>query len=167
MTPPTRWKVQQEEWAEAIQQDKASYTAVVNLARAAIKELEKRQFIHHGVDVAVFLDPPDEVIADESDDDHVLEQIVQAYAAGPEIDEDGQDVPIPVPVSISQALDAVTTLRGFAEQQKEDYTGLVRQLDTLHRDMKALQISRRSQSTLDRFLLNVLILHILISRFYW
>jgi hypothetical protein len=45
-------------------------------------------------------------------------------------------------------------LRSLAEQQKEDYTGLVWQLDTLHRDMKALQISRRSQSTLDRFLVS-------------
>jgi len=58
MTPPTRWKVQQEEWAEVIQQDKASYTTVVNLARAAIQELEKRQFIHHGIDMTTFLDPP-------------------------------------------------------------------------------------------------------------
>jgi len=35
---------------------------------------------------------------------------------------------------------AVTTLRSFVEQQKEDYAGLARQLDTLERDMKALQI---------------------------
>ena len=83
-----------------------------------------------------------------------LEQITQAYAAGPDIDEESQNIPIPVPVSISQALDAVKTLRSFAEQQKEDYAGLIRQLDTLHRDMKALQISRRSQSTLDRFLVS-------------
>jgi hypothetical protein len=127
---------------------------VVNLARAAIEELEKRQFIHYGIDVATFLDPPVEVIIDEPDDDHVLEQITQAYAAGPDIDEDGLNVPIPVPVFISQALDAAITLRSLAEQQKEDYTGIVRQLDTLGRDIKALQISRRSQSTLDRFLVS-------------
>jgi hypothetical protein len=127
---------------------------VVDLARAAIEELKRRQFIHHGIDVTTFLDPPDEVIADEPDDDHIIEQIAQAYAVGPDVDEDSLDVPIPVPVSISQALDAVTTLRSFAEQLKEDYAGLVRQLDTLGRDMKALQISRRPQSTLDRFLVS-------------
>jgi hypothetical protein len=71
-------------------------------------------------------------------DNYILEQITQAYAAGPDVDEDSLNVPIQVPVSVSQALDAVTTLRSFAEQQKEDYIGLVRQLDTLSKDMKTL-----------------------------
>lgn len=154
MTPPTRWKAQREGWEEMVQQDEASYVAVVNLAQAAIKELEKRQFIYQGIDVATFLDPPDEIIADTPDDDDVLEQITQVYATGPDVDEDSPNVPIPVPILIPQALDAVITLRSFAEQQKEDYTGLIRQLDTLDRDMKALQVGRRSQSTLDRFLVS-------------
>jgi len=153
MTLQTRWKAQQEEWAEAIQQDKASYIAVVNLARAAIEELEKHQFIHHGIDVATFLNPPDAVIADEPDDDHVLEQITQAYAAGPDIDEDGPNTYFGTRFYFSgiRCRHNVAELRGAA---KEDYTGLVRQLDTLDRDMKALQISRRPQSTLDRFLIS-------------
>jgi hypothetical protein len=74
---------------------------VVNLAQATIEELKRRQFIHHGIDVATFLDPPDEVIANKPDDDHMLEQITQAYAAGPDVDEDSLNVPIPVPVSVS------------------------------------------------------------------
>jgi hypothetical protein len=48
---------------------------VVDLARAAIEELKRRQFIHHGIDVITFLDSPDEVIADKPDDDHIIKQI--------------------------------------------------------------------------------------------
>jgi hypothetical protein len=67
----------------------------------------------------------DEIIDDDPSDDHFVEQIAQAYARGPESDPDGPEVPIPEPISIPQALSAVITLRGFAEQQKEDYRGLI------------------------------------------
>ena len=52
---------------------------------------------------------------------------------------------------IFQTLSALTTLRGFAEQQKKDYRGLIRQLSSLERDMKALRQKNSTQTTLDRF----------------
>jgi hypothetical protein len=48
------------------------------------------------------------------------------------------------PISIPQALGAVSTLRTFAEQQKEDYTIFLRQLRALEREMKALQMVNRT-----------------------
>jgi hypothetical protein len=77
--------------------------------------------------------------------------LAEAYARGPESDPDGPEVPIPEPISIQQALSAASTLRGFAEQQKEDYQGLIRQLSSLEREMKALQLASCTQTTLDRF----------------
>jgi phosphoenolpyruvate-protein kinase (PTS system EI component) len=65
MTPPTKWQAQQMGWQEAIKQDEDSYNHVVNLAREAIKELENRQFIKEGQNVATFLDPSDEIIEDD------------------------------------------------------------------------------------------------------
>jgi hypothetical protein len=88
--------------------------------------------------VVTFLNPVDEIIEDAPDNDDFLKQIAQAYACGPEHDPDGPEVSLPEPVSLPQALGAVITLRGFAEQQKEDYRGLLRQLTSLERDMKAL-----------------------------
>ena len=85
------------------------------------KELENRQFITKGPPIATFLNPVDEIIEDAPNDDSLLEQIAQAYARGPESDPDGPEVSLPEPLSLLQALCAVTTLRGFAEQQKEDY----------------------------------------------
>jgi len=60
-------------------------------------------------------------------------------------------MPIPKLISISQALSAVTTLQGFVERQKEDYRGLIRQLSSLERDIKALQLTNSTQTTLDDF----------------
>jgi hypothetical protein len=109
-------------WQEAIQQDKDSYDRVVNLAREAIKELENRHFIKEGQNVATFLDPPDGIIEDELEDGD---------------DPDRPEVPLLEPISSPQALGAVSTLRTFAEQQKEDYTVFLRQLRALEREMKA------------------------------
>jgi hypothetical protein len=112
-------------WQEAVQQDKDSYDRVVNLAREAIKELENRHFIKEGQNVATFLDPPDGIIEDELEDGD---------------DPDRPEVPLPEPISIPQALGAVSTLRTFAEQQKEDHTIFLRQLRVLEREMKVLQV---------------------------
>jgi hypothetical protein len=116
-------------WQEAVQQDKDSYDRVVNLAREAIKELENRHFIKEGQNAATFLDPPDEIIEDEPEDDD---------------DPDRPEVPLPEPISVPQALGAVSTLQTFAEQQKEDYTVFLRQLRALEREMKALQMVNRT-----------------------
>jgi hypothetical protein len=64
----------------------------------------------------------------------------------------GQKYPLPEPISVPQALGAVSTLRTFVEQQKEDYTVFLRQLRALEREMKALQVVNRTQTTLERFL---------------
>jgi hypothetical protein len=151
MMPPTKWQAQQMGWQEAVKRDEDSYDHVVNLARQAIKELEKRQFIKEGQNVAIFLDPQDEIIEDDPEDDGFIEQITQAYARVPDIDPDGPEVPLPEFISIPQALGAVDTLRTFAEQQKEDYTVLLRQLRALEREMKALQVVNSTQTTLERF----------------
>lgn len=101
---------------EAVKRDEDSYDHVVNLARQAIKELENRQFIKEGQNVVTFLDPPDEIIEDDPEDDGFIEQITQAYARVPDIDPDGPEVPLPESISIPQALGAVNTLWTFAEQ---------------------------------------------------
>jgi hypothetical protein len=101
--------------------------------------LKNRQFIKEGQNVTTFLDPPDEIIEDDPEDDGFIEQITQAYARVPDIDPDGPEAtPLPESISIPQALGAVNTLRAFAEQQKEDHTVLFRQLRALERKMKAL-----------------------------
>jgi DDE superfamily endonuclease len=151
MMPPTKWKAQQMGWTEAVQEDETSYNNAVDLARAAIKELENRQFIKEGQHVATFLNPPDEIVDDDPDDDQFIDQLVYGYTRGPDIDPDTKEAPIPTDISIPQALSAVTTLRAYAEQQKDDYRSLIQQLGTLERQMKAEEVACKTQITLDRF----------------
>lgn len=138
-------------WHEAVRQDEASYNQTVNLARQAIQELEQRHFIKEGQHVDTFLNPPDEIVADSSDEDQFIEQLAQSYTKGPEVDPDGTEVPVPELISIPQALEAAKTLRAFGEQQKEDYRGLIRQLAVVEREIRALQVANSTQTTLDSF----------------
>jgi hypothetical protein len=154
MTPPTKWQAQQMGWQEAIKNDEVYYNKTVDIAREAIKELERRHFIKEGMHVASYLNPVDEIIDDDPDDDHFIEHLAQTYARGPESDPDGPEVPVPDPISIPQALSAVMTLRSYAEQQKEDFRGLIRQLGSLEREMKAQEVTNRTQTTLDRFFID-------------
>jgi len=151
MTPPTKRQAQQMGWHEAVRQDEASYNQTVNLARQAIQELEQRHFIKEGQHVDTFLNPPDEIVADSSDEDQFIEQLAQSYTKGPEVDPDGTEVPVPELISIPQALEAAKTLRAFGEQQKEDYRGLIRQLAVVEREIRALQVANSTQTTLDSF----------------
>jgi hypothetical protein len=56
----------------------------------------------------------------------------------PNTDPNGPEIPLSKPISIPQALSAVSTLRTFAEQQKKDHTIFLRQLKVLKREIKAL-----------------------------
>jgi hypothetical protein len=94
--------------------------------------------------------PSDEIIEDDLEDDGFIEQIAQAYARVPDTDPDGPEGPLPEPISIPQALGTVSTLRTFAEQQKEDHTIFLRQLRVFERETKALQVANGTQTTLER-----------------
>jgi hypothetical protein len=97
-------------WQEAVKRDEDSYDHVVNLARETIKELENRQFIKEGQNVATFLDPPNEIIEDNPEDDGFIKQITQTYARVPDTNPDEAEVPLLEPISIPQALGAVNIL---------------------------------------------------------
>jgi hypothetical protein len=88
--------------------------------------------------VDTFLNPPEEIVADSPDKDQFIKQLAQSYANRPKVDPDRIEVPVPELISIPQALEAAKTLRGFAEQQKEDYRGLIRQLTVVEREIRAL-----------------------------
>jgi hypothetical protein len=56
-----------------LKQDEDNYDYTVNAAREVIKELERRQFIKKGRNVATFLNPVDEIIDDDPDGEHFVE----------------------------------------------------------------------------------------------
>src|SRR5271170_2987681 len=92
----------------------ATLTAPVSLPK--VKKRRRKLTNAHRVEIWHFLSPSDEIIDDSPDDDQFIEQLAQSYAKGPEVDPDAADVPVPTPISIPQALGALTALRTFAEQ---------------------------------------------------
>jgi hypothetical protein len=80
-----------------------------------------------------------------------VEAIIETYSQDQEdnIGEEG-DGEIEPPVLISEAISALETLQRF-EIAREDGSQNIRVLDSLARELSALQVSKKSQRTLDSF----------------
>jgi hypothetical protein len=99
--------------------------------------------------VEEFINPPAEDIDDQEGD--IVEAIIETYSQDQEDDvgEEG-DGEIEPPVLISEAISALETLQRF-EIAREDGSQNIRVLDSLARELSALQVSKKSQRTLDSF----------------
>jgi hypothetical protein len=100
--------------------------------------------------VEEFINPPAEEIIDQDED--ILEAIIETYSQDQEEDmgEEGDEEIEPL-VSISEAICALETLQRF-EIAREDGSQNIRALDSLARELSVLQVSKKSQKTLDSFL---------------
>jgi hypothetical protein len=99
--------------------------------------------------VEEFINPAAEEIDDLDED--IMEAIVETYSQDQEDDvgEEGDEETEP-PVSISEAICALETLQRF-EIAREDRSQNIRMLDNLAGELMALQVSKKSQRTLDSF----------------
>jgi hypothetical protein len=99
--------------------------------------------------VEEFSNPPAEDIDDQEGD--IIEAIIETYSQDQEDDigEEG-DGEIEPPVLISEAISALETLQRF-EIAREDGLQNIRVLDSLARELSVLQVSKKSQRTLDSF----------------
>jgi hypothetical protein len=95
------------------------------------------------------VNPPAEDIDDQEGD--IIEAIIETYSQDQEDDigEEG-DREIEPPVLISEAISALETLQRF-EIAREDGSQNIRVLDSLARELSVLQVSKKSQRTLDIF----------------
>lgn len=99
--------------------------------------------------VKEFINPTAKEIDDLDED--IMEAIVETYGQDQEddIEEEG-DEEIEPPVSISEAIYALETLQRF-ELAREDRSQNIKALDSLARELSALQVSKKTQMTLDSF----------------
>ena len=96
-----------------------------------------------------FINPTAEDIVDQDKD--IMESIIETYSRDQEEDvgEEGDEDTEPL-VSILEAICAVETLQRF-EMAREDGSQNIRALDILARELLSLQISKKSQKTLESF----------------
>ena len=102
--------------------------------------------------VEEFINPLAEEIIDQDQD--IMEAIIETYSQDQEEDVgeegDGEIEPL---VPISEAIRALETLQRF-EVAREDGSQNIKALDSLARELWTLQISKKSQRTLDSFFIH-------------
>jgi hypothetical protein len=86
-------------------------------------------------------------------DEDITEAIIETYSRDQEedVEEEGGEESEEPPVQLSAAIQALETLRRF-EQAREDYSQSIKALDGLGRELLMLKLKKKSQKTLDSFL---------------
>ena len=96
-----------------------------------------------------FINPETEIIDDTEED--IFEQIAQAHADGDCEPESGDEIPQLTPVSISEALEGLATLRLYEEQQENGSRDLVRTLNRLERELRGKRANQGTQRQIDSY----------------
>ena len=73
------------------------------------------------------------------------------YCFEEDAEEEGGEESKEPPVQLSEAIQALETLRRF-EQAREDYSQSIKALDGLGRELLMLKLKKKSQKTIDSFL---------------
>ena len=88
----------------------------------------------------------------EDQDGDIFKQIANAHAYGDCEPESGDEAPQLPPVSISEALAGLATLRLYEEQQEDGSRDLVRTLNCLDRELRGKQANQGVQKQIDSYL---------------
>jgi hypothetical protein len=96
-----------------------------------------------------FLNPEAEVVDDTEED--IFEQIAEAHADGDCEPESGDEGPRIAPVSISEALAGLATLRLYEEQQENGRRDLIRSLNSLERELLGKKANQGTQRQIDSY----------------
>ena len=97
-----------------------------------------------------FINSTTEAVDDTEKD--IFEQIVQSHAdddCEPESSDD--EIPQVIPVSISEALKGLVTLRLYEEQQENESRDLIRTLNRLERELRGKQANQGTQRQIDSY----------------
>jgi hypothetical protein len=83
-------------------------------------------------------------------DDALIKRIAATYSIEPkDISDSGGDTHIPI--RPAQAISALNTLRQWKLEQDDGNRDVIRQLNAIERRIKAPQVTRKEQRTLDSF----------------
>jgi hypothetical protein len=99
--------------------------------------------------IELFLSPESERVEDEDGD--LFKQIANAHAHGDNGLESGDEAPQVPPVSLSEALAGLATLRLYEEQQEDGSRDLVRTLNHLDRELRGKQANQGVQKQIDGY----------------
>jgi hypothetical protein len=99
--------------------------------------------------VGLFFNPDAEQVNDPEED--LFRQIASAHADGDCEPESGDETPQVTPVSLSEALAGLATLRLYEEQQQDGSRDLVRTLNRFERELQGKRANRGAQTQIDSY----------------
>jgi len=105
--------------------------------------------------ISNFLNPEGEneaIDGPAKSDNEVLEEVIHEYLHPEALsdDDDIDELPPPLP-TLQQALEALNTLRNYAESREELNSNDINGLTRLYRGLEGIQYGRLKQTTLDHF----------------
>jgi hypothetical protein len=99
--------------------------------------------------IEAFLNPEAEVVDDP--EEQIFEQIAEAHADGDYEPESGDEASQVAPVSLSEALAGLATLRLYEEQQENGSRDLIRSLNRLERELLGTRANQSTQTQIDSY----------------
>jgi hypothetical protein len=138
----TRWQAERDGWHEAVQQDEVKLSETIQQITVILYTFEEQDYIKKAINVMEFINPDCEIVEDEPGDDALIERIAATYSIEPEdVSDSGGDTHILI--RPAQAISALDTLRQWELEQDNGNRDVVRQLNTIERRIKALQVTRK------------------------
>ena len=143
--------MQEAERDKRLNEENARYNASVSQISIAIQALAELGRIEEAMPIELFLNPDTEAVDDMEED--IFEQIAEAHADSdcePESDDENQTTQI-TPVSLSEALAGLATLRLYEEQQEDGSREVIRSLNRLERELLGKRANQGTQTQIDSY----------------
>jgi DDE superfamily endonuclease/Tc5 transposase DNA-binding domain len=147
--PQTRQEAERDDAREALSKEQARYDLTISQINTAIQALAELGRIKEAMPVQSFLDLDGEQVDDPEED--IFEQILDAHADGDCEPEPGDEAPPVPPVSVSEALAGLATLRLYEEQQENGNRDLIRTLNWQERELKGRRANQGTQKQIDSY----------------
>ena len=128
---------QDEAWKNCVYEDSQTFHDTMTRIQEQIEHLARKRRIRSAMTVATFVSPPDETVDD--DDEHHFESLLDAYSTGGaerDHETDEEDVNV-APILEGEALDLLSRLRLYEEQQENGNKVVISSLNTYEREIRA------------------------------
>ena len=124
-------------------------TAVITLLQEQIHALYRQQRIKEAMDINVFLQPPDEVVEDSSED--IDRDIIDEFTPAPEQESDEEGVEVLSRVTPFEAIEALQRLRLYEEQSDDCNHLLIEELERHEKEVQRRRFKGLQQRSLSAY----------------
>lgn len=127
-----KYAPQTEEWKTLVNEDDQIFNNAVAQMEQQIEYLSQQQRFRSAMNIATFIDPVEEIVDDNDNDDDFFESLVECYSTGGverDHETDEEDVTV-APIEEKEALALLSRLRLYEEQQIDGDGIVISRLNT-------------------------------------